>query len=132
MLAREIVATGEIIRLSNEVVKPFYRRKMELALAAIEEQFTGFPYRIHVPEGAMFLWLWFPDLPISSRTLYQRLKQRGVVVVAGDYFFPGLAPGWQHAHECLRITYSQNERDVRQGIGLIADELRAVWKAAGP
>ncbi len=132
MLATEIVATGEIIRLSNEVVKPFYQRKMEQALAAIEEQFTDFPYRVHVPEGAMFLWLWFPDLPISSRTLYQHLKQRGVVVVSGDYFFPGLAPGWRHADECLRITYAQDEQDVRQGIGLIADEVRAVWKAAAP
>ena len=132
MLATEIVANGEIIRLSNEVVKPFYRRKMELALAAIEEQFTGFRYRIHVPEGAMFVWVWFPDLPISSRSLYQRLKRRGVVVVPGDSFFPGLAPGWRHADECLRITYSQDEQDVRRGIALIADEVRSVWKVAAP
>jgi valine--pyruvate aminotransferase len=96
----------------------------------VEEQFTGCPYRIHIPEGAMFLWLWFPDLPISSRTLYERLKQRGVVVVSGDSFFPGLAPGWQHIHECLRITYAQDELQVRRGIGLIAEEVQAAWKAA--
>lgn len=130
MLTVDLVASGEIIRLSNEVVKPFYEQKMKLALAAVEEQFTGFPYRIHIPEGAMFLWLWFPDLPISSRTLYERLKQRGVVVVSGDSFFPGLAPGWQHIHECLRITYAQDELQVRRGIGLIAEEVQAAWKAA--
>ncbi|MGD9947807.1 MAG: valine--pyruvate transaminase [Desulfobulbus sp.] len=130
MLTTEIIESGEIIRLSNQVIRPFYKRKMELALQAIEEFFTGFPFKVHVPEGAMFLWLWFPELPVTSRVLYERLKSRGVVVVAGDYFFPGLEPGWQHAQECLRITYSQDEQDVRRGISLIADEVRAVYTAA--
>lgn len=129
MLASELIASGEIIRIGAEVIRPFYQRKMELALAAIEANFTGFPYRVHMPEGAFFLWLWFPALPITSRELYQRLKHRGVVVVAGDYFFPGLEPGWRHVHECLRITYSQDEADVRRGIELIAQEVRAVYRA---
>jgi valine--pyruvate aminotransferase len=130
MLTSGIVATGEIIRLSNDVIRPFYKRKMELALQAINEKFTGFPYKVHLPEGAMFLWLWFPGLPVSSRLLYERLKTRGVVVVSGDYFFPGLEPGWPHTQECLRITYSQDEGDVRRGISLIADEVRAVYTTA--
>lgn len=130
MLATELVASGDIIRIGAEVIQPFYRRKLTLALAAIEASFTGFPYRVHVPEGAFFLWLWFPALPITSGELYQRLKRRGVVVVAGEYFFPGLAPGWHHVHECLRITYSQEEADVRRGIELIAREVRAVYREA--
>jgi valine--pyruvate aminotransferase len=130
MLTSELVASGEIIRLSREVIRPFYQRKMEQALASIETLFTGIPYKVHVPEGAMFLWLWFPGLPVPSRILYERLKARGVVVVAGEYFFPGLTPGWQHAQECLRITYSQDEEDVRRGIALIADEVRAVFARA--
>ena len=127
MLTTEIIQSGEIIRLSREVIRPFYQKKMERALACIEKSFTGFPYKVHVPEGAMFLWLWFPGLPVSSRQLYERLKQRGVVVVSGDYFFPGLAPGWRHAEECLRITYSQAEEDVQQGVAVIADEVRLLF-----
>ena len=130
MRATELIASGEIIRLGHQVIRPFYERKMRLALAAIEQHFTGFPYRVHVPEGAFFLWLWFPALPITSRELYQRLKRRGVVVVAGEYFFPGLAPGWSHVHECLRITYTQDDGEVRRGIELIAEELRAVYPAS--
>jgi len=126
MLTTGIVRSGEIIRLSREVIQPFYRRKMERALAWVEASFQGLAYRVHVPEGAFFLWLWFPGLPVSSRELYERLKQRGVVVVSGDYFFPGLEPGWRHADECLRITYSQDEEDVRRGIAIIAEELRAL------
>jgi len=129
MLTTGIIQSGEIIRLSREVIRPFYQAKMERALACIAETFTGFPCKVHVPEGAMFLWLWFPGLPVSSRELYERLKQRGVVVVSGDYFFPGLAPGWRHAEECLRITYSQSEEDVRRGIGVIAEEARALFAA---
>ena len=128
MLTMELIKSGEIIRLSREVIKPFYQQKMERAMVSIKEQFTGISYKVHVPEGAMFLWLWFPGLPISSRQVYERLKARGVVVVSGDYFFPGLAPGWQHVDECLRVTYSQEEEDVRQGIGIIADEIRKIYR----
>jgi valine--pyruvate aminotransferase len=126
MLTTEIIRSGEIIRLSREVIQPYYQHKMQRALTCLEECFKGFAYKVHVPEGAMFLWLWFPGLPLSGRQLYERLKKRGVVVVSGDYFFPGLAPGWRHTDECLRITYSQEEEDVRRGIHIIAEELRAI------
>ncbi len=127
MLTTSLVATGEIIRLSQKVVEPFYRRKMEKAMQALDDFFIDLPYRVHTPEGAMFLWLWFEDLPISSRALYERLKARKVLVVSGDYFFPGLEPGWRHTSECLRITYSQDEQDVREGLRIIADEVRTVY-----
>jgi valine--pyruvate aminotransferase len=127
MLTTNMVVSGEIIRLSRQVVEPFYRRKMEMAMEALGEYFADLPYRVHTPEGAMFLWLWFKDLPISSRMLYERLKKRKVLVVSGDYFFPGLKPGWKHSDECLRITYSQDEQDVRKGLQIIAEEVRAAY-----
>lgn len=126
LLTMELVRSSAILRLSREVIGPEYRRKMEHALACVHECFRGLAYKVHVPEGAMFLWVWFPDLPITSRQFYQRLKKRGVVVVSGDYFFPGLAPGWRHTDECLRITYAQDEAEVRRGIHIIAEELRTI------
>jgi len=76
----------------------------------------------------MFLWLWFPDLPISSLELYKRLKARGVLVVSGHYFFPGLPDeGWRHQHECLRVTYSQDAADVARGLQAIAEEVKRAW-----
>jgi len=128
MLTTEIIRNREIIRLSREVIQPFYRLKMEKAVAWVREYFTGIEYRIHVPEGAMFLWLWLPGMPITSRALYERLKKRGVLVVAGDYFFPGLADDWQHTDECIRITYSQDEEDVRRGLEILGDEIRIVFQ----
>jgi valine--pyruvate aminotransferase len=127
MLTRGLVASGEILNLSSSVIQPFYRRKMEMALAAVDDFFADLPCRVHVPEGAMFLWLWFENLPVPSQELYEQLKGRGVLVVSGHYFFPGLAEDWPHSRQCLRITYSQDDSDVREGLRIIADEVRKLY-----
>lgn len=132
MLVTELIRSREIIRLSQEVVRPFYQQKMERALEALAEYFTGIEYRVHVPEGAFFLWLWFEGLPVSCREVYQRLKAKGVLVVSGDYFFPGLPGDWPHRQECIRLTYSQDEEDVRRGIAIIADEIRVLLHQSQP
>jgi valine--pyruvate aminotransferase len=131
ILTREIVETGEILTLGKTMIRPFYEEKMKGAMAKIRTEFTGIPYRIHKPEGAMFLWLWFEGLPITSDELYKRLKKRGVLVISGHSFFPGLeGDTWQHKNECLRVTYSQDEKQVEKGIAIIAEEVRAVYSGA--
>lgn len=129
MLAEPLVRSGEILSLSREVVCPFYRAKMERAVKVFSEAMgDSCHWYIHKPEGAMFLWLWFPDLPVSSLELYQRLKKRGVLVVSGHYFFPGLPDDdWRHRHECLRVTYSQDDDRVAEGLRIIAEEVQAIW-----
>ncbi len=126
-LARHLLADGKILRLSREVVAPFYRARMEHAVATFKKYLGDLPCYIHKPEGAIFLWLWFKDLPISSEELYQRLKARGVLVVSGHHFFPGLQDDWQHSHECIRVTYCQDAQIVEQGAQIIADEVRRIF-----
>jgi len=123
-LALELVRSGEIIRVSRDLVEPYYRERMEQALGWLREELAGLSYRVHKPEGALFLWLWIEGLKISSRELYGRLKKRNVLVIAGEYFFPGLAEEWPHRHECIRITYAQEPESVRRGIRIIGEELR--------
>jgi valine--pyruvate aminotransferase len=125
-LALELVRSGEILELSEIVIRPFYERKSRQALSWVRENFSGLDYRVHKPEGTFFFWLWFPGLPITSAELYQRLKARGVLVVPGHYFFPGLSEQWRHRHECLRLNYSQDGEAVEKGIAAIADEVRKV------
>ena len=131
MLASELVRTGDIIRMSNEVVRPFYLSKAEKAEAHFRRVLQGVPYALHKVEGAMFFWLWLKDCPITSQTLYERLKMRGVLVVPGHHFFPGLGADaddtWRHRHECLRITYSQDEQRVRRGLEIIAEEVKKAF-----
>jgi valine--pyruvate aminotransferase len=128
MLTEELVRSGELIRLSSELIRPFYLRKAERALACVNRELTGCPYRVHRPEGSMFLWLWFEGLPVSSLELYERLKTKGVLVVSGHYFFPGLEKQWRHTDECIRLTYAQDDTAVARGIGLIGEEIRRIYK----
>lgn len=122
-LALDLVKSREIISLSNEVIRPYYQERVQQAIQWIHDAMDGYPCYVHKPEGAIFLWLWFPDLPITSQELYERLKARGVLVIAGQHFFPGIDEDWQHRHECIRVTYSQHPDDVQAGLGVIAEEV---------
>lgn len=126
-LLHQLLQNDQLLTLSRATVAPFYQARMEAAVGAFRGALAGLPYRIHQPEGAIFLWLWFAGLPVSSEVLYQRLKARGVLVVSGHHFFPGLADDWPHRHECIRVTYCQELEKVQQGAAIIADEVRNIF-----
>ncbi len=124
-LTRPLFESDEILRLSRDVIRPFYERKSRQALAWLDEFMEpGAEWRAHVSEGALFLWLWLPGLPISSTELYQRLKQRGVLVVDGAWFFYGGGETHPHARECIRISYAMDDESVREGLRGLAEEIR--------
>ena len=112
-----LVRSGEVIRVAQDLVKPFYDKKAKQAIRWLEEALDGVcDYSIHKAEGAFFLWIWFKDLPVTAAQLYERLKRRNVLVIPGHHFFFGLEEDWGHSNECIRINYSQDEQDVRNGI----------------
>jgi valine--pyruvate aminotransferase len=97
-------------------------------LALVDELFDDrIDYHVHASEGALFLWFWFRDLPISDRDLYERLKARNMLVVPGNYFFPGLEEPWRHRQECIRVSYCGDEKSVRRGLAILAEELRQIY-----
>ena len=128
VVMRSLVAGGEIVRLAREVIRPWYQQRAFQALDWLREALGDCDWRVHTPEGALFLWLWLPRLSIGSAELYARLKARGVLVLSGHHFFPGLpespAEDWPHRHQCLRISYARDEDTVRRGIAIIGDEVR--------
>ena len=126
-LALDLLDNGDILRISREIIQPFYEKKSRLAMTQLREELNGLPCRVHKSEGAIFLWLWCEGLQIPCGELYERLKGRGVLVVPGHYFFPGLTEDWPHRHECIRITYSQPEAMVREGLSIIAEEVRKAY-----
>jgi valine--pyruvate aminotransferase len=121
-----LIQSGEILRLSREIVRPFYQKKCQLARqAAIEIFGDSFDWLMHRSEGAIFLWFWFPGLKISSQELYERLKKRGVLVIPGHHFFFGHDDDdWRHRQECIRVSYAMDEVMVRDGLKIIAEEVR--------
>jgi valine--pyruvate aminotransferase len=127
-MAVDLVRSGEIMQMSRDIVQPFYRQKSQDALELFRKELAGIPCHIHKPEGAIFLWLWFPGLPCTSAQLYERLKARDTLIIPGHHFFPGLEDEyWQHKHECIRVTYAQDDAVVQEGIRVIADEVRKLY-----
>ncbi|HCG6973036.1 valine--pyruvate transaminase [Vibrio parahaemolyticus] len=126
-LANHIIAKGDLLKLSSEVIKPFYKQKSQRAVELLQQAITDERFRIHKPEGAIFLWLWFDELPITTMELYQRLKARGVLIVPGEYFFIGQKDEWDHAHQCLRMNYVQDDEMMQKGIAIIAEEVEKAY-----
>ncbi|MFP1736829.1 valine--pyruvate transaminase [Lonsdalea quercina] len=122
-IAHEMIQRGDLLRLSNDVVRPFYQQRVKHTIEIIRRYLPEDRCLIHKPEGAIFLWLWFKDLPITTESLYQRLKQRGVLMVPGHHFFPGLAQEWPHAYQCLRMNYVPEPEKIEQGIAILAEEV---------
>jgi valine--pyruvate aminotransferase len=126
-IATELFRSGEILTLTQDHLKPFYHQRARDTVNAFRASLGDLSYHIHKPEGAFFLWLWFEGLPVSSQELYERLKRRGVLVVPGHHCFFGLEEEWPHRHECIRVSYVQDEAQVRHGVTIIAEEVRKAY-----
>ncbi len=127
VITAPLLTDGGLLKLSREVVRPFYQAKSLQTQGYIDQAFQGLPYALHQCEGSIFLWLWMKELPITSMELYQRLKKRRVLVIPGSYFFFGNDDPWTHRDECLRLSYAQNPDDVQRGIEIIAEELQKLY-----
>jgi valine--pyruvate aminotransferase len=122
-----LLKDDRLMKISREVVRPFYKQRSDLAVSIIQQTLNqgGGDWALHRQDGAFFLWLWLKELRISAAELYERLKARKVLVIPGHYFSFGLEEPWQHASQCLRITFSQPEHIVREGLEILAEEVRA-------
>ena len=129
MLVEPLLLSGELDALCREHIRPHYAAQSATAVAWLREECgSDVPLRIHAPEGAFFLWLWFPGLPIGSEELYRRLKLRDVLVLSGHHFFPGAQGDAPHQRECIRLSYAQPPESVRAGIRVLAEEVRRAYE----
>ncbi|MBP9758252.1 valine--pyruvate transaminase [Candidatus Dojkabacteria bacterium] len=127
-LMKDLIQTKEILNISKNIIKPYYETKSEFAKQLLHKYFgDDLPWHVHISEGCLFLWVWFENIPITTKELYSRLKLRNVVIVPGEYFFPGLAEEWKHKSECIRINYSMNMEDVEKGIQIISEEVKKAY-----
>jgi valine--pyruvate aminotransferase len=131
VIVAPLLESGEILEIADGIIRPFYEGRARQASEWVREIFGDrFPWRMHKVEGAFFLWLWFPGLPVRSAELYQGLKERGVLVVPGHHFFFGLGEEereWRHRHECIRVTFSQAPEVVEEGLRRIGDVVEEVF-----
>jgi len=128
VIVRQMIEEGQLLPLCHEVILPFYEKRAQLAIQLVQARIDDTRLHIHKTEGALFLWLWFEGLTITTSELYQRLKKKGLFIVPGQYFFPGQAKPSQHAESCIRMNYVQSEDDLNKGIAILAQELRLCWE----
>ena len=97
----------------------------------LKRELGAYPLKIHKPEGAIFLWLWFENLPVSSQTLYEMLKAEGTLIIPGEHFFVGIdTQDYPHACECIRMSIAQDAETLEKGIAAIGRVVRGLYDAA--
>lgn len=126
-LLERLIDSGDLSRLGRTVLPDFYRARRDQLVALLDNALKGLPYRIHEPEGAFFIWLWLENLPGGSQALYANLKQQGVLVMAGESFFFEWQSTWNHARECVRLTYCQPPEVLARAVETIATEVRRLY-----
>ncbi|MGP4789502.1 valine--pyruvate transaminase [Psychrobacter sp. 1Y11] len=127
-IATPLVNNDAIKDLSDNDIRPFYQQQAKTAVALLKNELGDYPLSIHKPEGAIFLWLWFKDLPISTSELYEILKEKGTLIVPSEYFFPGVdVSDYRHAHECIRMSIAADEDTLEKGIAVIGEVVRGLY-----
>jgi len=131
-LVRPLIASGEILRLASEVVRPYYAARAALAAELAHECLPDdLPWRLHESEGAFFLWFWLDGLPVDCREIYRRCRDAGLVVVPGESFFYGLdTEGWDHARRCVRVSFTQPEAVLREGFRIFGRVVAEAYAGA--
>jgi len=126
VLVTPMLRDDRMVSVCRDMIRPFYREKSMAALSMLKEFMREGSYRVHASEGALFLWLHFPGLPITTAQLYERLKSRGVLIIPGENFFFGLGQEIDHQTECIRLTFSMSHETVREGIKILANEISSL------
>ena len=127
-LLTRMIKDNELLTLCDNVIKPFYQEKALMAVRLFNSIFIDVDVYLHKLEGAFFMWLWFPNLSITSEQLYTNLKAENVFIVPGHDFFAGLDDEWNHKHQCIRINYAKDEVVLKKGLEVIYNHVKSSQK----
>ena len=131
-LVAKAIRSGRLIHISESVIRPFYRKKFEILESTLDTELPkDIPWYLHRGEGAIFAWLWLDNLPVADTELYQLLKKNGVLVVPGSPFFPGLSEPWKHSEQCIRISLTASDEDLRVGLQTLGKAVRGLYRSSG-
>ncbi len=128
-IAARAIDSGALADISTSIIRPFYQNKFTVLESTLNQAMPkDLPWFLHRGEGAIFAWLWFKDLPITDWEFYQQLKQIGVIVVPGSTFFPGLKEEWAHKHQCLRISLTASDAEIKTGMERLAKVTEQIYQ----
>ena len=128
-IAARAITSGGLADISEQVIRSFYQNKFTVLESTLNEVMPkDLPWFLHRGEGAIFAWLWLPDLPITDWEFYQELKRVGVIVVPGSTFFPGLEEEWKHKQECVRISLTGTDEEIATGMQRLAKVVEQLYQ----
>lgn len=120
-IATRAIASGALADIAANVIRPHYQQKFTVVENTLDQAMPkDLPWCLHRGEGAIFSWLWLPELPITDWEFYQALKKVGVIVVPGSSFFPGLREDWPHTQQCIRISLTATDAELTTGMQRLA------------
>lgn len=129
-LVDELLVSGEVDRLCSQYLQPYYAERAKTARCLLNERLPAeLPWRLHVYEGSYFFWLWCDGAKKTSKQLYEYLKGEGVIVVPGEYFFPGQTdPTWTHTSECVRLNFARPDQELETGTRVLAEAISWMYR----
>ncbi len=128
---KDSFSSMEFYQICNTYIKDFYLKKRNLAINILTENFFPNEIKIHESEGAFFLWVMFPTLRIPSYELYKVLKSKGVIIVPGNFYYPGYPLEKMNktdAYVSIRISFSQKEDILEKGLNLLVTVVKDYLK----
>lgn len=132
-IAARAIASGALADIATNVIRPHYASKFDVVENTLDQSMPkDLPWFLHRGEGAIFAWLWLQDLPITDWEFYQQLKQVGVIVVPGSSFFPGLRENWLHKQQCIRISLTASDEEIKIGMQRLAGVAQQVYRHKSP
>ena len=123
-LAALAIDSGKLQELSESVIKPFYFNKLKLFQDVMDKEMPDIKWYLHKAEGSLFAWLWIDEEWVNDLKLYQALKKKGLLIVPGSTFFPGLREEWDHKSRCIRISLTASDEDIEAGARILGTVLK--------
>ncbi|MFJ7326475.1 valine--pyruvate transaminase [Streptomyces cyaneofuscatus] len=131
--AARAMNTGVLDRLSDSVIRPYYRRKRQVAEKLLHERLPeSVDWRLHSSDGGMFCWLWIDHDWFDDLALYEELKRRKMFIVPGRNFFvePFASPAQAaHGRRCVRLSLTPDESVIGEGISRLAQAVQEMSHA---
>lgn len=128
-IAAHAIESGQLSQVAETIIRPYYFARLQTLEIALQTFMPDeVPWYLHRVEGSIFGWIWFQDCPVTDWEIYQQLKDAGVIVVPGRPFFPGLQEPWDHTEQCLRISLTGSDADIRAGVEILGGITRQVYQ----
>ncbi len=122
-LLRDSLLNNELVKISKKYIRPFYQTRRNLAIELLTQSFTKDEIWIHKSQGAFFLWVIFPEIKIHTLKLYEILKEKGVIVVPGIYYYFNNSQK-DFREKSIRISFSQDPATIQKGLQILVETVK--------